>query len=149
VPHCSVAPFRCERHFDGDRQHVVAIGEIDVATGPYLTDVIRAVQAHALHVVLDLDQTTFIDAGGARILLAADARARAATATFAISGATAPVVRLLALIGAKLTIADSTSPPSEGAGDGARADFPHRLANGRPRSFALQRPRRLGSWRLR
>ena len=99
---CGNTPFRCERRSDGDRQHVVAIGEIDLETGPYLTGVIRAAQTHALHVVLDLSQTTFIDAGGARILLAAQARTRATAATFAIAGATAPVERLFALIGANI-----------------------------------------------
>jgi anti-sigma B factor antagonist len=125
VPDCSAAPFHCERHsVAGDCQHVVAVGEIDIATGPHLTGVLREAQTRALHVVLDLGQTTFMDASGARILLAAHAQARATAATFAITGATSPIKRLLALMGADAMAADSSSPQSDGAGDGARADVP-------------------------
>jgi anti-anti-sigma factor len=113
VPDCSNTPFRCERRSDGDRQHVVAIGEIDLETGPYLTGVIRAAQAQAAHVVLHLGQTTFMDAGGARILLAAHARTRATAATFAIAGATAPVERLLALVGANIKTTAQLPPQAK------------------------------------
>ncbi|HMJ02633.1 MAG TPA: STAS domain-containing protein, partial [Conexibacter sp.] len=125
VPNCGDAPFRCEcRSLPGDCQHVVAIGEIDIVAGPHLTKLLREAQTDAPHVVLDLGRTTFMDAGGAHILLAAHARARATAATFAIIGATAPVKRLLALVGADAMTADLTFPPSAKERGGARADVP-------------------------
>jgi anti-anti-sigma regulatory factor len=51
-------------------------------------------------VVLDLSAATFVDAGGVRILLAVDTRARAASGTFAIASPTSPVERVLRLVGA-------------------------------------------------
>lgn len=93
---CSVAP-GCER--------VTAIGEIDLATGSRLTDALREAQARAQSVVLDLSAATFIDAGGARILLAADARARASSGSFAIVHPTLAVKRLLQLVGADRALA--------------------------------------------
>ncbi|HEU4700946.1 MAG TPA: STAS domain-containing protein [Conexibacter sp.] len=79
---------------------MIAVGEIDLATQSQLTDALRAAQTRAQSVVLDLSGTTFIDAGGARILLAADRHARAAAGTFAISHPAPPVERVLQLVGA-------------------------------------------------
>jgi anti-anti-sigma factor len=103
---------------------VIAVGEIDLASGPHLADVLREAQAEARHVVLDLGHTTFIDASGARILLGARARTRATSATFVVTGVTAGVKRLLTLLGAETLTLARTSPKGEGAGDGARADVP-------------------------
>ena len=146
MPECSDALFRCERRsLSGDCQHVVAIGEIDIATGPHLTETLHEAQTDALHVVLDLGRTTFIDAGGAHILLAAHARARATAATFAITGATAPVMRLLALVGADVMTADIDLPPNAKERVTARAPTsPSPARNGRSRSFAFWAPRQHG-----
>lgn len=102
----SVAP-GCER--------VTAVGEIDLATGSQLTDALREAQARAQSVVLDLSAATFIDAGGARILLAADTRARAGSGSFAIVHPTSPVTRVLQLVGADraLAILRPGVPPPE------------------------------------
>lgn len=81
-------------------ERVTAVGEIDLATGPRLTDALREAQARAQSVVLDLSGATFIDASGVRILLAADRRARAASGTFAIAHPSWPVERVLQLVGA-------------------------------------------------
>lgn len=92
----------CERRrpTSDERDEVVAIGEIDIGSAPRLRNVLREAQARARHVVLDLDGMSFIDANGARILLAAEARARATAGTFAIARPTPHVLRLLQLVGA-------------------------------------------------
>jgi anti-anti-sigma factor len=105
VSTCGAILFSCERHAVGaDHQHVVAVGEIDVATGPRLTHVLHEAHVRARHIVLDLDGTTFIDAAGGRILLAAAAHARITTGTFRIVTPRAAVTRLLGLIGADLAL---------------------------------------------
>lgn len=98
---CITSSLTCRRDsLAPGQERVEAIGEIDLATGSRLTEALRAAQAHEQSVVLDLSGATFIDAGGARILLAADRRARVKDATFAIAHLTAPVERLLRLVGA-------------------------------------------------
>jgi anti-anti-sigma factor len=110
----SNAPFTCERQFVScDRQQVVAVGEVDLATGPHLGGVLTEAQADARHVVLDLERTTFMDVSGARILLAASAHAHASAGTFAISGSTSPVRRLLKLMRADIPFDDSSFLPGE------------------------------------
>lgn len=98
---CTKALLTCEcRPIAPGYERVIAVGEIDLATGPGLTDALREAQARAHRVVLDLSRTTFIDAGGVRILLAADRHARAIAGTFAIAHPTSPVERVLQLVGA-------------------------------------------------
>ena len=103
---CIHALLACEcRSVAPGYERVSAIGEIDLATGTRLTDALRGAQARAQSVVLDLSAATFIDAGGVRILLAADTRARAASRTFAIANPTSPVERVLQLVGADRVLA--------------------------------------------
>lgn len=113
---CTKALLACECHSVAPGyERVIAVGEIDLATGSQLTDALCGAQARAQSVVLDLSDATFIDAGGARILLAADRHARAAAGTFAIAHPAAPVERVLQLVGADraLVILRPGSPPSE------------------------------------
>jgi len=106
VSTCIHALLACEcRSVAPGYERVSAIGEIDLATGTRLTDALRGAQARAQSVVLDLSAATFIDAGGVRILLAADTRARAASRTFAIANPTSPVERVLQLVGADRVLA--------------------------------------------
>jgi anti-anti-sigma factor len=103
---CTKALLACEFHsvaFGYERVSVV--GEIDLATGSQLTDALCEAQARAPRVVLDLSRATFIDAGGVRILLAADLRARTEAGTFAIARPTSPVERVLQLVGADRALA--------------------------------------------
>lgn len=86
-------------------ERVSAVGEIDIATGSRLTDVLRGAQARAQSVVLDLSAATFIDASGVRVLLAADTRARAQAGSFVIARPTSPVERVLQLVGADRVLA--------------------------------------------
>lgn len=122
----STALFTCERHAAPGHQHVVASGEVDLATGPRLTDALRMAQAVARDVVLDLEGTTFMDMGGVRILLAAAEHARATAGTFEIVHATAPVMRMLTLTGADRALRRPAAsfPTANGAGDGARVATP-------------------------
>lgn len=102
---CTKALLACEcRPVAPGREQVIAVGEIDLATGPRLTDALRAAQARAQSVVLDLSRTTFIDASGVRILLVAGRHARAASRTFTIAHPTSPVERMLQLVGADRTL---------------------------------------------
>ena len=103
---CVQALLACEcRSVALGYERVSAVGEIDLATGAWLTDALQEAQARAQSVVLDLSAATFIDAGGVRILLAADTRARAASGTFAIADPTSPVERVLQLVGADRVLA--------------------------------------------
>jgi anti-anti-sigma factor len=102
---CTRALLTCEcRPVAPGCERVIAVGEIDLSTGSRLTDALRGAQARAPSVVLDLSGVTFIDAGGARILLAADRHARAAAGTFAIAHPEPPVERVLQLVAADRTL---------------------------------------------
>jgi len=115
----------CERRAVAlGRQHVAAIGEIDLSTGPRLTDALRAAQADARDVVLDLAGTTFMDMSGVRVLLVAVERAHARRGTFAIVHATVPVTRMLALTGADRAL-ENASPQRR---ERVAARVPHPLA---------------------
>jgi anti-anti-sigma factor len=106
VSTCVQALLACECHSVAlGYERVIAVGEIDLATGAWLTDALQGAQARAQSVVLDLSAATFIDAAGIRILLAADTRARAAFGTFAIADPTSPVERVLQLVGADRVLA--------------------------------------------
>ena len=115
----SMAPLVCERRAGAPgHQRVLATGEVDLATGPRLTDALHAAQAEARDIVLDLEGTTFIDMSGVRILLAAAEHAHAAAGRFEIVHATAPVTRMLTLTGADRALERPTFqlPQSEGSG---------------------------------
>jgi anti-sigma B factor antagonist len=54
-------------------------GELDISTGPELTEELERVQAEApATVVIDLRRLEFLDSSGLRVLIAADDRAREA-----------------------------------------------------------------------
>jgi anti-anti-sigma factor len=106
VSTCTKALLACERHIVAPGyERVSVVGEIDLATGSQLADVLCAAQARAQRVVLDMGGATFIDVGGVRVLLAADLRARAQAGTFAIARPTSSVERVLHLVGADRALA--------------------------------------------
>ena len=66
-------------------------GELDVATAPKADRALRAAQACARQIIVDLRRLEFIGATAARVLLAADARARHAGARLVVVPTLAPV----------------------------------------------------------
>ncbi|MDX6376440.1 MAG: anti-sigma factor antagonist [Gaiellaceae bacterium] len=57
--------------------HVVLSGELDISTAQPLEDDLRRIEAEGPELlVLDLQQLTFMDSTGLRLLITADARAR-------------------------------------------------------------------------
>ena len=56
---------------DDARQHVVAAGELDLASAPELTAALQAVTAGTDTLVIDVAALTFCDSSGLRALIAA------------------------------------------------------------------------------
>jgi anti-anti-sigma factor len=63
---------------------VAASGDLDLSTAPDLERSLLGVQSDARRVVLDLRGVSFMDSSGLRVILAADARARASGGRFVI-----------------------------------------------------------------
>ena len=65
------ASFRCEVEPDHDAAHVIAIGELDIATARIVHEhLARLRDVGSRRLVLDLRQVTFMDAGGLNLVLA-------------------------------------------------------------------------------
>ncbi len=63
----------------GDTVRVIMRGELDISTAQRLEDDLRRIEAdEPAIVVLDLSELAFMDSPGLRLLITADARARAA-----------------------------------------------------------------------
>jgi anti-anti-sigma factor len=73
----SSSPFQVTVEERGGRVHVILTGELDISTAQRLEDDLRRVEAERPElVVLDLQQLTFMDSTGLRLLITADIRAR-------------------------------------------------------------------------
>jgi anti-sigma B factor antagonist len=71
--------FDCTLRAGGlDAAWVRVTGQLDIATGPQLTEMLGSAEESAQRVVLDLRQLTFIDSAGLHVILNASARAKAA-----------------------------------------------------------------------
>ncbi len=85
-----VGPSRAPRlscaleHLESGAISVALDGELDVATAPKADRALRAAQACARLVVVDLRRLDFLGATAVRVLLAADARARYAAGRLAV-----------------------------------------------------------------
>jgi anti-sigma B factor antagonist len=74
----SSSPFEVTIEQRGDAVHVVMSGELDISTAQRLEDDLKRVEAdRPATTVLDLQQLSFMDSTGLRLLIMADARARA------------------------------------------------------------------------
>jgi anti-anti-sigma factor len=73
-------------------------GELDLAGVPLVTDRLRRLQDRGQRVVLDLDELTFIDMSGLRMVLTVAASASRDGWAFAVTRGSAPVRRLLTLV---------------------------------------------------
>jgi anti-anti-sigma factor len=73
----SSSPFDVTIEQRGQAVHVTLTGELDISTAQRLEDDLRRVEAERPElIVLDLQQLTFMDSTGLRLLITADIRAR-------------------------------------------------------------------------
>lgn len=121
-PVATPSQWRCLRFEDDHVVRVAITGELDLATAPELDRELRRAQADAALVVLDLRRLAFADCSGARVVLAAERRARAAGDRFVVVRGPAEVDKLFALTGvaAELRLVDDPSavaalPPERAA----------------------------------
>jgi anti-anti-sigma factor len=73
-------------------------GELDMAGAPKVADCLRRLQDRGEQVVLDLDELTFIDMSGLRVVLTAAESASRDGWSFAVTRGSAPVRRLITLV---------------------------------------------------
>jgi anti-anti-sigma factor len=87
---------RCEQHDGG--AVVVVTGEVDMLTAPALREQLRAPQAQAETVVLDLREVSFMDSSGLGAIVGQHKRAREHGFRFAVAvGGATGVERILVL----------------------------------------------------
>jgi anti-anti-sigma factor len=73
----SSSPFGVTIEQRGPAVHVALTGELDISTAQQLEDDLRRVESERPElIVLDLQQLSFMDSSGLRLLIMADARAR-------------------------------------------------------------------------
>jgi anti-sigma B factor antagonist len=93
----------------GAAVHVSMVGELDISTATRLEDDLRRIEAEGPElIVLDLQQLTFMDSTGLRLLITADARAREDGRRVAIVQGNEMVQRVLRLtrLDERLTIVE-------------------------------------------
>jgi anti-anti-sigma factor len=93
-------PFEVIEVREPDRVRVRLRGEFDLATADLVSERLRRVREHGAAVLLDLDELSFIDAAGLRVILTAANDARNDGWAFAVTRGSAPVRRLFALVDA-------------------------------------------------
>ncbi|HLN76720.1 MAG TPA: STAS domain-containing protein [Nocardioidaceae bacterium] len=80
--------------------HVLTVtGEIDLATAPELSEVARDLLDVASHVVIDLDQVSFIDSTGLSVLVATYRRITSQGGSMILVCNSAPVMRVMEMTG--------------------------------------------------
>lgn len=106
-------PLRLASDQRGHTAHLRLSGEIDITTAPILSEWLHAAESNGnSSVVVDLDQVTFMDAGGLRVFLRAADRANRGDRTFAITAASAMVQRILQITGTTHLLAADGWVPS-------------------------------------
>ncbi len=91
---------RVEHLVSGDTAAITAVGEIDLATVNKLRSAITTVlAADVRHVVLDLDQVTYIDSSGLGTMVGAHKRITASEGTLTIRCSQPRVLRLFRITG--------------------------------------------------
>jgi len=83
---------------DAGRVRVCLRGELDLASGPRLGEVLRRLRERRESVLLDLDELSFIDMSGLRVVLAAAEHAARDGGGFAVTRGSSQVRRLIALV---------------------------------------------------
>jgi anti-sigma B factor antagonist len=104
-------PFEVIEVREPSRVRLRVCGEFDLATADLVADRLRRLRERGAAVLLDLDELTFIDAAGLRVILTAAEDARNDAWTFAVTRGSAPVRRLFAIVHAEthLTFDGSSS----------------------------------------
>lgn len=98
-------PFSCTCKPDGwGSVWIQLVGELDLATCPSFEQVLEKAQDRASIVSIDLQEATFIDCSGLRVIVQAAARAGAREAKLILLGPTGQVERLLSLTGPFRTV---------------------------------------------
>jgi anti-anti-sigma factor len=96
---------------------VVACGELDLATAPLLDQALVAAEAtDASEIVLDIEEVSFIDSSGLRMLLEAHARSRRDSNRLRLTRGTPEARRLFALVAVedRLPFVDGSSAAPDG-----------------------------------
>jgi anti-sigma B factor antagonist len=84
---------------EAERVRVRLCGELDLASAPTLAECLRKLRGRHERVLLDLDALEFIDMSGLRVVLSAVADASRDGWAFEITPGSAPVRKLIALVG--------------------------------------------------
>jgi anti-anti-sigma factor len=92
-------PFEVIELRERARVRVRLRGELDLATADLVADRLRGLRARHATVVLDLDELTFIDASGLRVVFTAARDARSDGWAFTVTRGSGPVRRLIELLG--------------------------------------------------
>ena len=107
---------------DGERAIVTVGGEVDLETASQLGEhALEALREVSPHLVVDIAGVTFMDSTGLKVLLSIQRRADLANGSFAVTGATRTVRRILALTGLDQTftlydsLADLPADPTNDA----------------------------------
>jgi|1185.fasta_scaffold354710_1 anti-sigma B factor antagonist len=94
--------FRCDVIPDRDRVVVRPVGEIDLATVPFVEEPLAELEAAGFtELILDLRRTTFLDSTGVRLLVRQTESARRNGHDFGVVAEDGPVMRVLELTGLK------------------------------------------------
>jgi anti-anti-sigma factor len=99
------APFSCTCKPDGwGSVWIQLVGELDLATCPSFEQALEKAQNRASIVSIDLQEVTFVDCSGLRVIVQAGGRAAATGAKLILVGPAGQVERLLSLTGPFRTI---------------------------------------------
>jgi len=103
-------PFEVIEVREPSRVRVRLRGELDLATADLVADRLRRLREHGATVLLDLDELSFIDAAGLRVVLTAADSARHDGWAFTVTRGSAPVRRLFAIVHAENHLRFDGSP---------------------------------------
>jgi anti-sigma B factor antagonist len=98
-------PFRVDVWPDGDVVHVCPVGEVDLDTADQVCDRLQQLRSAGFTcLILDLRGVSFLDSTGIRLVLEADAAARADGFEFALIEGPAEVQRAFEIVGLRAVL---------------------------------------------
>jgi anti-anti-sigma factor len=119
--------FEVESRLEPDRVILSLRGELDLSAAPQLAAEIARAESDPVRtiLVLDVDQLSFVDSSGLRVILAAHERALGdERRSFALTAGSRQVKRLLAIAGVEdhlVTLDDPSAPLAPAPGESASA----------------------------